>query len=75
MAADTYRFPKCTRITFTPKAVMVKIPEIGDVWIPTAAVHADSDVYASKVAGHGESGTLVTYEWYVSKQAWATRAK
>lgn len=75
MAADTYRFPKCTRLHFTPAAVKVAIPDIGEVWVPATALHADSDIYASKVKGNGETGTLITYEWYVAKQAWATRAR
>jgi hypothetical protein len=75
MAADTYRFPKCKRLHFTPNAVRVLIPEIGDVWVPNSAVHADSEVYASRKPGDGEEGTLITYEWYVAKQAWASRAK
>jgi hypothetical protein len=49
----------------TPKAILVTFPGGGEVWIPQAAVHDDSEAWKQ-----GDKGKLVVCAWFARARGW-----
>ena len=57
----------CTVLHETHKAILVRGEGISDkMWVPKAALHDDSEVYAK-----GTDGDLVVYAWFAEKEGLA----
>lgn len=59
-------FLDVTCVKQTPKAICVRIKG-RDHWLPQAAVHDDSEVYAM-----GHEGKLVVKGWFAEKNGWSS---
>lgn len=55
----------CLRKSSSGKAILVDIPEVGEVWVPLSLVHDDSEVY-----DEGHEGTLIVQEWFAEQEGW-----
>jgi hypothetical protein len=65
MDDDSFVLDGCKGIRETDKAVLVKIPDLGKVWIAKSQIEDDSEVY-----GEGHTGSLVITNWLAEQKGW-----
>jgi hypothetical protein len=56
--SDPVEIEDCVVKHATDKAILVAIPDFGDVWIQQSQIHDDSEVWKK-----GDTGTLVITRW------------
>jgi hypothetical protein len=60
---EYYRIPDCLGVRATAKAVLVRIPDVGDVWIPQSQIDDRSEVWSD-----GDYGDLVISEFIAQEK-------
>lgn len=61
---EIVEFFDCKAIAVTPKAVLVKLPEMEKpIWFPQSQIHANSEVWKE-----GDEGTLVVKRWIAEQK-------
>jgi hypothetical protein len=53
----------CTKAT--PKAILVRLEDGKETWVPQSQVHDDSEVWKE-----GHSGKLVVESWFAEQKGW-----
>lgn len=53
----------CEGVRETQKAVLVRLDDGSEHWVPKSQIHEDSEVYAS-----GTDGTLIVSRWWAEKE-------
>lgn len=66
MSGEGVRVGQAESIRETEKAVLIKIEDEQEVWVPKSQIHDDSDVWKD-----GQKGTLVVSQWYAEQKGWA----
>ena len=62
MGDDTETVEGCSVQAETTKAILVRLPTGGDVWVPKSQIHDDSEVWKT-----GQTGDLVVSRWYAER--------
>ena len=60
---DVVRFADCTAVHATAKALLVDVPDLGELWVPQSVIDDESEVFE---AGH--EGELILKEWWANKE-------
>ena len=68
--SGTVRIEDCEAIRATDKAILVRIADEEEHWIPQSQIHDDSEVWKD-----GDKGALVIKTWWAEKEGldkWAS---
>ena len=64
----TEAFEGVEAVRETEKALLVRLADGEEKWLPKSAIHDDSEVW--ELEGPGNSGTLVVHVWFINKTGW-----
>lgn len=64
-AENAMRREETKGIQETEKALLVRLKDGEEVWVPKAVIHDDSEVYEK-----GGEGTLIVQRWWAEREEW-----